>query len=72
MSTNESKPVGVMPAKLRLRAWPQVFILSQNRSTKHLVGGGMSDGHPIIENYVLVRHATRHLKRDVTPHAPET
>jgi hypothetical protein len=30
------------------------------------------DGHPIIENYVLGRHAARHLKSDVTPHAPET
>jgi hypothetical protein len=30
------------------------------------------DGHPIIENYVRVRHAARHLKTDVTPHAPET
>ena len=29
-----------------------------------------SDGHPIIENYVLVSHVARHLKRNVTPHAP--
>ncbi len=36
-------------------------------------GASASDsaGHPIIENYVLVRHTARHLKSDVTPHAPE-
>lgn len=28
------------------------------------------DGHPITAHYVRVRHATRHLKRSVTPHAP--
>jgi len=30
------------------------------------------DVHPNIENYVPGRHAARHLKSDVTPHAPET
>jgi hypothetical protein len=31
---------------------------------------GKSEGHPIIENYALVSHASRHLRSDVTPHAP--
>src|SRR5262249_11789801 len=50
---------------------PHSSIMVPRRDNTASFGGSTivpraDDGHPIIENYVLVRHAARHLRSDVT------
>src|SRR6266516_207257 len=55
------------------RAWARITLqICTNilRSPKSWRSQLVSHGHPITAHYVMVRQASRHLRRDVTPPAP--